>query len=382
MLCGGKGTDENKKISRSIDNELKSEKKNLNNIQQILLLGTGESGKTTIIKQMKILHINGFTEQEKQDKIINIKQNIHESIFTLVDSMNKISPPTKLHNEENKKCAKYILDIGPTAPELFTNKYYDCIKLLWADPGIKSTFLRANEFQLIDSTSHFLDRIDYIREPSYTPTVEDMLFCRIMTVAISKIEFKISYKGQKVEFWMYDVGGQRGERRKWISVFEGIGAILFLIAVSDFDQTLREDSVTNRLKEGFKVLTEIFWSRFVRKAGKIVFLNKQDLLKKKIENGQKIEKYLPEFADYNKDNTDYYKRATLFMRDKVLHIASNKPGPETVELIPGYYLKQEIKSELLYIHNTVATDTNNVKLVFNDVKNTIIAINLEKSGLI
>lgn len=40
---------------------------------------------------------------------------------------------------------------------------------------------------------------------------------------------------------MFDVGGQRSERRKWIFYFENVHAILFVAAVSEFDQCLLED---------------------------------------------------------------------------------------------------------------------------------------------
>lgn len=69
----------------------------------------------------------------------------------------------------------------------------------------------------------FLERVADVQQPNYVPTTEDILFCRIRTVAISKIEFSVpipaKYGGGKANFWMFDVGGQRGERRKWISVF-------------------------------------------------------------------------------------------------------------------------------------------------------------------
>lgn len=48
---------------------------------------------------------------------------------------------------------------------------------------------------------------------------------------------------------VFDVGGQRGERRKWIQVFESVTAILFVIDISCFDLTLREDTTRNRLIE-------------------------------------------------------------------------------------------------------------------------------------
>lgn len=47
---------------------------------RLLLLGAGESGKSTIVKQMRILHISGFNEKEKKEKIIDICQNVRDSI--------------------------------------------------------------------------------------------------------------------------------------------------------------------------------------------------------------------------------------------------------------------------------------------------------------
>lgn len=63
MFCGGAAPDEDKQRSRELDKQLKNEGKKLQRVMQLLLLGTGESGKSTIIKQMQIIHINGFSEK-------------------------------------------------------------------------------------------------------------------------------------------------------------------------------------------------------------------------------------------------------------------------------------------------------------------------------
>ena len=38
-----------------------------------------------------------------------------------------------------------------------------------------------------------------------------------------------------------DIGGQRSERKKWIHCFEGVTAIIFLVALSEYDLCLAED---------------------------------------------------------------------------------------------------------------------------------------------
>lgn len=102
------------------------------------------------------------------------------------------------------------------------------------------------------------------------------------------------------EFRMFDVGGQRDQRNKWIQVFEGIQAVLFLISCGDFDQCLREDSKQNRLTESLKLFSGVWHNRFLASAGIIVFLNKQDIMEQKILSGKNIGTYFPEYETFKK----------------------------------------------------------------------------------
>lgn len=54
---------------------------------------------------------------------------------------------------------------------------------------------------------------------------------------------------ESIVFRMVDVGGQKSERRKWIHCFEHVTSIMFLVALSEYDQVLAEDSSQNRMEE-------------------------------------------------------------------------------------------------------------------------------------
>ena len=63
-------------------------------------------------------------------------------------------------------------------------------------------------------------------------------------------------------FLQIDVGGQRSERKKWIHCFSDLKLLIFLTAVSEYDQVLAEDQNTNRMMESlglFKLLMEYQW---------------------------------------------------------------------------------------------------------------------------
>src|SRR5699024_5293814 len=151
-----------------------------------------------------------------------------------------------------------------------------------------------------------------VQKSDYIPTTQDILFCRIKTTSISEIEFTTpvpkKYGGGSANFLVYDVGGQRGERRKWIQVFDVINDTLFIIEASDFDQNLRDDETKDRLEEALSVFKDMCRSRFLQKAGMIVFLNKQDLFQRKLEQGRKLEKYFPEYANFTGSYKSEYER--------------------------------------------------------------------------
>jgi guanine nucleotide-binding protein G(i) subunit alpha len=69
------------------------------------------------------------------------------------------------------------------------------------------------------------------------PTQQDVLRTRVKTTGI--VETNFLYKNLNIK--LVDVGGQRSERKKWIHCFEGVTAIIFCVAMSEYDLVLSED---------------------------------------------------------------------------------------------------------------------------------------------
>lgn len=182
-------------------------------------------------------------------------------------------------------------------------------------------------------------------------------------------------------FKMFDVGGQRNHRNKWLQVFEGIQAVLFVMSCGDFDQSLREDPTQNRLKESLSLFERIWHNRFLLQSGIIAFLNKQDVMINKIAVGKHIGDYFPEYEQFRmspKEGNifDEANRTRCFIKKKLTDITSETPKRVS-------YMQPENQSRRqVFYHYTVATDTENVKKVFYDVHEMILANNLYELGLL
>lgn len=373
--AGAKGDAEEhkrrKEANKKINKQIQQDKQVYRATHRLLLLGAGESGKSTIVKQMRILHVDGFSEEEKREKIKAIRCNIRDAILTITGNMSTLTPPIALDCLEQQFRVDYIQDDASQPNFDWPDEFYEHTEILWKDKGVQACYERSNEYQLIDCAKYFLDRVHIVRQQDYTPTEQDILRCRVLTLGIFETRFQVD----KVNFHMFDVGGQRDERRKWIQCFNDVTAIIFVTACSSYNMVLREDPSQNRLRESLDLFRSIWNNRWLRTISVILFLNKQDLLAEKIRAGKsKLEEYFPDFSRYQTplDATvepgedPEVVRAKYFIRDEFLRISTASGDGR----------------HYCYPHFTCAVDTENIRRVFNDCRDIIQRMHLRQYELL
>ncbi|XP_067420102.1 guanine nucleotide-binding protein G(t) subunit alpha-3 [Emydura macquarii macquarii] len=343
---------ESARRSKELEKKLQEDAEQDSRTVKLLLLGAGESGKSTIVKQMKIIHKAGFSDQECMEFRSVIYSNILQSILAIVKAMSTLGidlkNPACLEDERQLYTMANTIKDGSMTPELA-----EIIKRLWNDPGIQACIERAAEYQLNDSAIYFLSDLDRLTVPGYIPNDQDVLHSRVKTTGI--IETQFSFKG--LNFRMFDVGGQRSERKKWIHCFEGVTCIIFCAALSAYNTVLVEDGKVNRMHESLHLFNSICNHKYFATTSIVLFLNKKDLFQEKITKVH-LNICFPEYDGLNtfEDAGNYIKKQFLDLN-----------------------LKKEDKE--IYSHMTCATDTQNIKFVFNAVTDIIIKENLKDCGL-
>ena len=134
-----------------------------------------------------------------------------------------------------------------------------------------------------------------IGKKDFVPSTQDILRSRVKTTGICEINFLL--KG--MNFRVFDVGGQRSERKKWIHCFEDVTSIIFLVALSEYDLVLVEDDTANRMQESLKLFDSISNNKYFLNTAFILFLNKsQRLTQKSLKNFRLLSFVLPLFVSY------------------------------------------------------------------------------------
>lgn len=339
-----------------IEERLTHDRKNDAEAIKLLFLGAGESGKSTMLKQMRIIHAkqneDAFSKEDRETYIPLIFSNIIQSTKTLIkgsDTLQQLGNRTAIL-PQNEDARRVIEDLK--FDDSITPKLAETIRRLWLDPGIQTTYELRSHLQLSDSTKYFYDRMDEIIKPTYLPTNQDILCARIRTTGIVEHTFRIKDN----DFRMYDVGGQRNARKKWIHCFENVTSVIFVAALSGYDQVLYEDNSTNRMLEALNLFEDILKSKWFERTSMILFLNKKDIFKEKIAKSS----ITVVFPDY-KGPQDYVS---------------------CCEYIKSRFKERNQNHERkIYTHFTVATDTDAFKKVFASVQSIILRLHLIDVGL-
>ncbi|KAK6456013.1 guanine nucleotide-binding protein alpha subunit [Scheffersomyces xylosifermentans] len=415
---------QDKRINDAIEQGLQLTKQNEKNQIKLLLLGAGESGKSTVLKQMKLLHKGGFTQQERIQYSQVIWCDVIQSMKILIIQARKLGISLECDMEGNplipykqiilRANALDQIDTGAAGGANFLNDYVlkysehnknrrrlnstgvantsfwdndntpnrheddgtedfnnfynstppegrnypriqiaEAISKLWSsDSGIRACYERSNEFQFEASADYYFDNVYKFADPNYFCTDMDILKGRIKTTGITETNFNIN----SFKFKVLDAGGQRSERKKWIHCFDNITAVLFVLAVSEYDQMLFEDERVNRMHESIVLFDSLCNSKWFANTPFILFLNKVDIFEKKLEKSP-LKDYFP---DFNGKPNDVESAIKFFETNFLKLNKTNKP---------------------IYVHRTCATDTQSMKFVLSAVTDMIIQQNLKKSGI-
>ena len=357
-----------RRASLDIERRMEEEKEEEDKKMKLLLLGAGDSGKSTLFKQMRLLYGAGFSVEDRTRMTPIVYATVIGTLKALIEHCDRLG------HGRSVRARRAFEHVRRRVPKDAIIDYeLGClIRELWFDPGIQRTWdARACLFEEdMDSVAYYFEKIDIIMSPDYAADTEDILLARQRTTCIQTAAYTIG----GIPFEIFDVGGQRSERHKWIHCFSHVTCVIFVASASEYDQMLYEDRSVARIEESLRLFEETVNSEHFVESAVILFLNKKDLLLRKIEKVSIKDCLNGRFADFpipgcapalksGKSQMPYYEAAQRYFLNLFLQRVRD---PE--------------KSK--YYHFTCATDTDHVRLVFNACKEVIMQHNLIASGFL
>jgi len=229
----------------------------------------------------------------------------------------------------------------------------EAISLLWGNNQIKKFFATHQDINLPTCSDYYFDSAIRYSEKNFRPTSDDIVRAKLKTSGIVEIGFAV--RGQT--FSLVDVGGQRSERRKWIHAFDGVTAVIFLVALDEYNKTLEEDANVNRMEESLALFMEMSSSTYVGDKPFLVFLNKCDIFKEKIKT-YPLHQYR---QDVPPDVGSDYEKSVDYVKQQYQRIFRGKE---------------------VFFFVTCAIDTTNCQRIFDAAQNIVVGASLEDAGFL
>jgi len=247
----------------------------------------------------------------------------------------------------------------PSDPVHVLDGCRDAMVRLWGDEWVRRRLVE-KRVRLQESSGFYLDEIERITGKDYSPTDDDVLKARLKTVGVVEHPFMISMGSVRgnTNWVIYDVGGARNQRHAWAPFFQDVNSIIFLAPISAFDQVLTEDPRVNRLEDSLLLWRAVVSNKLLGKVPIVLFLNKCDLLRVKLDAGVQLKSHLVTYGDRPND----YESVSKYLRNKFgqLH---NQNSP--------------VREREMFIHYTSVVDKEKTAQIIASVREAILRLNLK-----
>ncbi|XP_076454592.1 G protein alpha i subunit-like [Babylonia areolata] len=332
---------EARRRSRSIDDTIAQDRAKEAKTVKILMLGPCDAGKSTLAKQVRLIHDSGFWDKEKAQYRHVVRANLASSLLHVLTAMDRCSqafPDPAMAAVADKIAAR--LQAGD-AHEKITDFKSEVHVLLAHDHFHR--FLEADErVGLAESTQYFFKSAERILSPSYVPTDYDILRARQKSLGLAETVF--NFRGFQIR--LCDVDGSSTVKKKWLQCFENVSAVLFTVAMDTYDVRTKEEEEGTALKDALEAFGVICSHESFSSTPVVLFLNKKDAFRNKLKVSP-LASYMPAY----------------------------KGGSDCVEAI--HFLQEAFRQRAagkrnFFVHVTCAIDTGSVRSVFDSVLASIL----------
>ncbi|CAG0925561.1 unnamed protein product, partial [Notodromas monacha] len=171
------------RVSQEIEKELRRSKRESKRELKLLLLGTGESGKSTFIKQMRIIHGDGFSKEEKRKFSRLVYRNLIAAMKCLIEAATFCNIPYS--GAKSEDYVRLVKSVDCSNLLALDAELVEALRALWADAGIQQCVSdRRRDFHLPDSAHYYLSEMTRISDVDYLPSEQDILRVRVPTTGI------------------------------------------------------------------------------------------------------------------------------------------------------------------------------------------------------
>ncbi|CAM6049014.1 unnamed protein product [Sphagnum compactum] len=317
-------------------------------VQKLLLLGYEGSGRSTIFKQAKLLYKHGFTLDERRNLKMLVRSNILQYICILLEARERFEEECEAeiqlrnqiasislgkmisngeseepvsHRTENayhmeaklKEEGDYILEIMATGTleshfprGTWMEELSPIVKDLCNHTAMKATLQRQAEIPALSHfAGYFLDKVMEILDEDYQPSEDDILRVEGFTQGsgLMDIEFCLEDKVPLSQSCWQDahspIGryqlirvGEEGksDQQKWLEMFEDVDAVVFCVAISDYDMIGidGEGVLCNKIILARDLFQSILKHSCFQNTPFVLFLTKHDLFVEKFNKGSPL----------------------------------------------------------------------------------------------
>ncbi|KAJ6568527.1 guanine nucleotide binding protein, alpha subunit [Mycena capillaripes] len=336
--------------SYAIERQIMKDCKHLKKECKILLLGSHESGKRTIVKRMEIAQ-QDFDAHELGEYRTMIYRIVLEYAGTLARAVHRVGVGVLEEGERTHASLSMLNPVFAQTNAMLTPALAEAIWRIARTPVVERLFDdHPTGFYPMDTVLYFFDSVHRIAAPTYVPSEEDILHASTNSTTV--IETRLSMGN--LSLCIIDVAEQRAERKKWIHCFESVTSIIFCAALSDYGQVLKGRNA-NGLLESIYLFDSVVNSRWFLRTSVILFLTKIDAFKQKLTKIP-LGRYFPEYVGGNDVRS-------------------------AIEFILWRFLRTNHVRLSVYPHFARATDEMNIHLLFTVVKETILQNALKDSDI-